>query len=350
MPDATTFRCPEAEDGFRWVSLGRLDGLVATSRRISASGDGHRVVLALSSDDTATSRLVELDGSGAAIDEWPAPGLWGLSVAVDDGHVSAVGIDGSSGPVVLATGGALHTLSPVRPGSAPEPFSLPPVPARWNGTGTVVAVSDGSVGSVGSWSAAGFEPWWRGDASRSLRDMSVDAAGFAHVVHGDEVLTIDVLSLTGAMLTSTALSPGPRAIRLRTGLFGYPAVRVWVVVRIAGDGMGHAQGDVRLYQPDGAEIAARFVPVPDDASVIGFGLATSPLGSEPSYAVVVGHREPPGARFHGGALDDAGDVLEVPAPCDGQDVAVAAGPCGYVVACTSPAGVELTLAVPPWPW
>jgi hypothetical protein len=64
------------------------------------------------------------------------------------------------------------------------------------------------------------------------------------------------------------------------------------------------------------------------------------------YGMVAASRDGT-AIFHGANQDFVGDASPLPLSCDGAQVAVAAGPCGYVVACVAGGAIELALAIPP---
>jgi hypothetical protein len=110
---------------------------------------------------------------------------------------------------------------------------------------------------------------------------------------------------------------------------------------------GRLRAVLRRFRTDGA--AAGGFSAPLDGMPGDVDLTTiAPPGHRHGYGMVAATLGG-GAIFHGAGQDFVGDARAVPAPCEGEHVSIAAGPCGYVIACVAGGHVQLSLAVPPRP-
>lgn len=354
-PDVRPSSCPPPSDfGYGVVPLGVLD-LPEAVDEISLGGDGSDVYLGARAARAAGSvSLVALDPSLRTARE---------IFVVEDARVPRVSV--VAGVARLTATASLtgdHVLVEARAGVAREigrttifrgPLLTVCRPA-WNGERLVVAGSNGSELFLGAFLPGTTSVAWRsfGPAS-GVEAAAQPATGITELLYraGDGSLRVETFAADGAVLW-----PPSGTVLEDIGFVGRVAFG-WLdadgtdqPLALAGFALGPEgpRPTLRRFRSDGAA-AGGFSAPPAGAMPGGVDLTTvAPPGHRHGYGMVAG-RLGAGAIFHGAGEDFVGDSRAVPIPCDGEHVSIAAGPCGYVIACIAGGEVHTALAVPPLP-
>lgn len=231
---------------------------------------------------------------------------------------------------------------------APSQMSAP----AWNGRDVVMAGSDGFELFLGAFLPGTTSVAWRNfGPARDVHVVAQPETGITELLYraGDDSLRVESFGIDGA-----ALWP-PGGVALEDVGFIGPVDFGWLdadgtgqphVVAGFASGPDGVRATLRRFRVDG-RAAGGFSAPPSRTG--GVALTTvPPPGHRHGYGMVASARG--GATiFHGAGEDFVGDARPVPLPCDGDHVSIAAGPCGYVIACLGAGRVHTALAVPPMP-
>jgi hypothetical protein len=337
------FVCPaRSEDGFRVVPLGPLT-LSAPASDIQLGGDGTNVYLATRAPaDYRSVHLYRVEGAATrellAI-EGGAPFPPRLSVV--DG-VARMLVLGERLRVFEARGDEAREIGST---DLDHLSRFEPVRPAWNGTDIIVAGSTEN-GFGGPVVFGGYSESWLAPTDAGLHYLQLDAqpdtgiTEFFHRVFPDFVMRS--FDRHGVERADSVLTGG---IAIAEPVFGWLDGGVDAPIALAGMVTldGRRQLAVQRYRVDGS--AAELF-----SARVGFNgrvhdLAAVPVPPHASGYGLVGENDL-APFFVGAAQDLAGEVAELPYEAC-WSLAVAAGPCGYVIACATDGAVDLALAVPP---
>lgn len=340
--------CPPRGPSFSFAAAGTFD-LASSLEWITLRGDGDSIYAVVRTYPMGIS-VLRLDPAGTAV----------VEVLRHDGSYGALAVDDGVARVVVRDEPTSETLrffdssaGPFRAtGTMPAPgASIGPGLVHWNGSSLVAAIQTGDYYNVwigpfapGPPPASWHERWPAEEPS-----ITIDrATGSAHVVMRtafvDERrwLAIDP---TGALVSDTVLDS--------VGLLAWGQSIAWVE-----DGTGepmvvtaHVVGPVA-----GAPIVQRFTTEGRLGSTVRFSshalhstmTGVVPRGVTTGYAVAAIYDDDRRVAFHAAANGVASEVVDLPTECR-ESVAIAAGACGWLVACEHGTTIDTFLAVPPAP-
>lgn len=344
--DAPAGACPPPSDlGFR-VELDSLAGL-GEWQEVAMGGDGRVVAMLFSAFDGSgllSVRTAEGERSHR-LSQVRSP-----QVSVEDGVVRAlVTNDRGRQSLYTATGlGNLDEVAIVPPTGPLLTYDRP----RWNGREVILTGTDARGGVVLAWGPGWARPPWFESAGANMARAAIDTLGRTHVLmrDADGRGRVTVFDVDGAPLgVPVALDPFFfRAFQLGwsdDGL-GQP----WIVAGTSGAGPAGGRLVISRHREDGT-MGGGFSAGFGGGAVEGAADLTTvpPPDHRHGYGMVAATRLESPAFFHGAGEGFVGDARELPYPCDGRRVAIAAGPCGYVIACSSDGRVPIFLAVAPRP-
>lgn len=348
--DATRPACPLPSEGAGFRIDALPDGPAADVTHIAMVGDGERVFLALDRTGVFTTTLVELSGRGEELARTDVFNLLGPELVLADGRLFVLGAAPDGVRVVLASGDDLEGLTSVvgdLPGGALSGWA-----GGWNGRELVVASDDTFEIAIGPFVTGGVVAPWATFAPSSGMRLAVDAVGGeSHLLHrgGDGLLRIESFDITGAPLgiAGTVLEDvGLDGASI--GVSTEDASQPWILAGHSFGDAGEARLSVRRFRRDGRATGGFSSPWPPAATTGVIALSsTPPVGHRGGYGVLAG--DPTGVLFHGAGQDFVGDARSVPVDCEGDRVAIASGPCGYLLACSAGGVTTMALAVPPVP-
>lgn len=354
-PDAGP-ACPARSDfGYRLLGLGPL-GLGFEVDELSLGGDGRSVYLAvLAAWEPGVgyrSVLYRLE---------PAEPRANELATIDGGRNPRVSVtDGVARMIALDSAGWDLTLLEARDGVASElgrseifhgSRMVMDRPA-WNGTDVIVAGTTGDL-FIGPFALGAATPDWSGGR------IGDDLAGIA--AQPETGTTEVVYRAADLNYRAQTYDPGggplgPDGGIALTDRFERGVAFGWL------DGDGGAQpfvlagftvvdgtlrAAVQRFRTDGTPAGGFSTPVDGMPGAVDLSTVAVPPHSHGYGMAAAAHGGP--AIFHGAGQDFVGDASTLPLSCDATGISVAAGPCGYIVACLAGGEIELALAIPPDP-
>lgn len=347
VPDAGSVVCPARSDfGFRVMALGRLRPEFSFED-VSLGGDGRSVYLAARDVGSAGElHLYRLDGADAVAREvYTIDVLGGARVSVIDGVARMVAFDGSEFVVIEARADVARELG--RTTIYHGTRMVPDRPA-WNGTAIILAGLTGFIGPLRFGAESLSWPWLDVEGYATLVAAQAET-GLSEVVYRRSLTTMALHTFdrdgtprgptSGVALVTSEFWVGPAFGWLDGDDTGQPIVLAGIVQvdgiyrallqRFRADGTP-GSGFSAPIESGWGQVDSTTVPVPPHAH--GYGMLAAPF--------------PGPALFHGAGQDFVGDATELPFSCGAASIA--AGPCGYVIAClTTEGALELALAIPP---
>jgi hypothetical protein len=335
-PDAGTLRCPEPGSGDFRVAALETPSLGFPPAGVVVAGDGTRVLLAVeeSLPGLLRSHLYRVDPDDGEAHE----------LGVVDGRIGAMDVTDGVGRVLAMDPVTLYRIDGdvVTSEGTTDFFHSSRFehnrPA-WNGTHLVVASPSGFFGALVP-----------GETSATWRELAVAGVGVAVergtsntlLVESTNVVRLQIYDELGVAegpsveLTTPELWVGPRIGRLDDG-----SDAVLALAGIVRRDDGAFEAIVQRHRRDGVLVGELVLPAGEAPGPIDLSSVAVPPYRE-GHGLVMGGEV---SSFHGVAGDLVGAPIPMPIAC--RRPSIAAGPCGYVVACTSPDGLEMALAVPP---
>lgn len=333
LPDvATPITCPAGpEIGFRVRYLGTLDSTLAFTH-LALGGDGEVVYLVgETASDARLFRLTGADTSARELAAIPSATLGRVVVQAGVARMISLAFAGDfTWQLVLveARGAEADEIGRTSFGNSLEGLEL-----IWNGGEVVVATtSPDSIAPFG-----GSEPW---ALERAKGLAAPGLVGLTLALMENEVRTFgrDGRPTEPPVVLMPPFLPEEQGVVF--GVDEGSPDQPFVLAGIGRDGV-ERRAFVRRYRPDGSAGGGFSAPIET-----GFNGAThlSTVAISPhvsGYGMVAGLLPGP-AIFHGAGEDFVGDSADLPFECDELDIA--AGPCGYVIACRN--GPAIDLAIP----
>lgn len=344
--DAGPIVCPEApEIGFRVVPLSPL-ALGFTSDHFSLGGDGSVVYLAaFETWPVAVVHLFEVRGTEmqevGSFDR--TEGAIGAMLSVQDGVARMIGVDGSDVVLVEARDGVASVVgrSFVFHGTRLVPIERP----VWNGEDVIVG---GATGFVGALAIGAESPAWM-DEGPLAGIAAQPGTGITEILRGTTSYRVHTFDrdgtprapADGVALDTAELWSGPAFGWLDDGT-DQPIVLAGI--RMEADA---PRAVLERFRLDGTRGGGFSAPVSSPFGEVDLTTVAVPPHAA-GYGMVVSVWPEP-AIFHGATEAFVGDARDLPFAC-GQ-IAIAAGPCGYLVGCRGEdaSTLELALVIPAAP-
>ena len=358
MPDAVSPRDASVQDAaltacptpprvsFRVSPLGNLevagnDVMLPRNSSISLDGDGDVLYLAVASRDSNTQfRVFRLSGRDVIAEEVHTSerAVWGR-VSVVDGVARVISYRGGTSLWVVEISADGATVSGTTEIQHISRMSM--MRPRWNGDEMVVA---GDTGFVGPWRPGDESETWF-PAMGVVGLASDPDSGMTRFVDASSPPRFYELDRAGRVVQSTELDT-PELWGNRR--FGWTDHRWPIVIASVTRGEDFAfRVGVQSFAVDGSRRVGFSAPVQAGFGDLDLDLSTVPIRpSTHGYGAVFQDVEE--MIFHGATESFVGDAQHVPGVCFTPQVA--AGPCGYVLACqTEDLTIRLWLAVPSRP-
>lgn len=350
--DAGVVCPPPSPFGFAVEAAGEIR-LDAPHGAISLGGDGNVVYLAseLLARDELIVAVHRLDARGRDDEDFGSALFSRVHtprVAVEGGTARLLAIEapGDSLRLVSIEEGIVTTSSVLR-----GPLRTLDRPA-WNGSLVVVAAQNGFEVVFGPFTEGRPIATWRSfgpaaDVHAAVHPTTGESDLFLR--DGAGALRVESYARDGTPLVmgGTTLEDIGFVGPLAFGFLDDGTAQPWVVAGITADVDG-PRATLRRFRTDGSAAGGFSAPIRGGMPG-GVDLTTTPpRGHRSGYGMVAGVALG-GAIFHGAGEDFVGDARTVPIPCEGTDVSIASGPCGYVIACVAGGVIHTALAIPPLP-
>lgn len=329
-------RCPAlGDEDFRVVALATPE-LGFAPNDVVLAGDGERVVLAVTESlpGQFRSHLYRVDPDDGETRE----------VGVVDGRVGAMDVTDGVARVLAMDGPTLHRIDGdvVTTVGATDFFHssrFERTRPAWNGTHLVVA---SSIGFFGALIPGETSPEWRVLAAAGVALAPELGTSNTLLVESTTEVRLQVYDAAGvAEAPAVALTTRPPWGRPVMGALDEDDEAVFALASTHRNEDGTFEVSVERFARDGGLLDE--VVLPTDPTPSAIDLSTVPVPPHRAgHGLVVGGDAP---SFHGAAGERVGAMVPMPLAC--RQPTIAAGPCGYVVACGSSEGLALALAIPP---